>query len=95
MDPAKFEIIINWEAFKTVKNVQKSLGFVNFYRKFLENLFPVGNAFNEFNEKNTKFDWPETTNEVFSKLKQIFVTAPLLIQFKKTRETVLKRNVSI
>ena len=46
-------------------------------------------------KKNTKFDWSETTNEVFSKLKQIFVTFLLLIQLDHTRETVLETNVSI
>ena len=37
MDPAKIEIIIKWEALKTVKMVQKFLGFVNFYRKSKKN----------------------------------------------------------
>ena len=46
-------------------------------------------------KKDTKFDWSDATNETFSKLKQIFVTAPLLIQFDNTRETVLETNVSI
>ena len=44
--------------------------------------------------KNTKFDWLETTNETFSKLKQIFVIVFLLVQFYNTRETVLETNVS-
>ena len=46
-------------------------------------------------KKDTKFDWSEATNEAFSKLKQIFFTAPLLIQFDNTRETVLETNASI
>ena len=33
MDPAKIEIIIKWEVFKTVKRVQRFLGSINFYRK--------------------------------------------------------------
>ena len=45
-------------------------------------------------KQNTKFDWSETTNKVFSKLKQIFVIVSLLIQFDNTRETVLKTDVS-
>ena len=94
MDPAKIETIIKWETFKTVKRVQKFLGFVNFYRKFIKKI-PAGNALNEFNKKNTIFDWSEITNETFSKLKQIFVTVPLLIQFDNTRETVLETNVQL
>ena len=46
-------------------------------------------------KKNTKFDWLNTTNEVFSKLKQISVTVFLLIQLDNTRETILETNVSI
>ena len=45
-------------------------------------------------KKDTKFDWSEATNEVFSKLKQIFVTFFLLIQFNNTRETGMEINVS-
>ena len=45
--------------------------------------------------KNTKFDWSETMNEFFSKLKQIFVIVRLLIQFDNTREWVLETKVSI
>ena len=37
----------------------------------------------------------KNNDEVFSKLKQIFVTVLLLIQFNNTRETVLETNVSI
>ena len=37
-DPAKIKIIIKWEAFRTVKRVQKFLGFVNFYREFIKNI---------------------------------------------------------
>ena len=36
MDPTKIEIIIKWEVLKTVKGVQKFLGFVNFYRKLIK-----------------------------------------------------------
>ena len=96
MDPAKIEIIIKWEALKTVKEVQRFLGFVNFYRKFVKNFSQLVMLLTNFmRKKNTKFDWSRTTNEVFSKLKQIFVTVPLLIQFDNTRETVLETNVSI
>ena len=38
MDPAKIEIIIKWEVFKTVKGVQRFLGFANFYRKFIKKI---------------------------------------------------------
>ena len=95
MDPAKIEAIIKWEALKTVKAVQGFLGFANFYRKFIKNFSQLVMPLTNLMKKDTKFDWSETTNEAFSKLKQIFITAPLLIQFDNTRETVLETNVSV
>ena len=55
MDPAKIEIIIKWETFKTVKGVQGFPGLANFYSKFIKKI-PAGNSFNELGKKNTKFD---------------------------------------
>ena len=95
MDPAKIEVIIKWEAFKTVKGVQSFLGFANFYRKFIKNFSQLVMPLTNLVKSNTKFDWLDATNETFLKLKQIFVTAPLLIEFDNTRETVLETNISI
>ena len=36
MDPEKIETLIKWKTFKTVKGVQKFLGFADFYRKFIK-----------------------------------------------------------
>ena len=94
MDPTKVETIIKWEIPKTVKRVQRFLGFANFYRKFVKNFSQLVMPLTNLMKKNTKFDWSETTNEAFSKLKHIFVTAPLLVQFDNTRETVLETDVS-
>ena len=94
MDPAKIEAIIKWEAPKTVKAVQGFLGFANFYRKFIKNFSQLVMPLTNLIKKDAKFDWSEATNEAFSKLKQIFVSAPILIQFDNTRETVLETNVS-
>ena len=65
MDPTKIEIIINWEALKTVKRVKKFLGFANFYRKFIKKKSQLVMPLTKLVKKNTKFDWPDTTNEFF------------------------------
>ena len=95
MDPAKIEIIVKWEALKTVKRVQRFLRFGNFYRKFIKNFSHLVIPLTNLVKKDTKFDWSETTNDAFSKLKHIFVTAPLLIQFDNSRKTMLETKVSI
>ena len=65
MDPAKIEIRIKWEALKTVKRVQRFLGFANFYRKFIKNFSQLVMLLTNLMNKNTKFYWSETTKEAF------------------------------
>ena len=36
MDPEKVQAIFDWEASTSVKDVQAFLGFLNFYRQFVE-----------------------------------------------------------
>ena len=69
MDPTEVEVIVKWEAPKTVKRVQGFLGFADFYRKFIKDFSQLVMPLTNLVKKDTKFDWSEATNEVFSKLK--------------------------
>ena len=71
MDSIRIETIVDWEIFKIMKKIQKNLRFVNFYRKFIKTFSQLIMPLTNLVKKITKFDWPKTTNEVFSKLKQI------------------------
>jgi hypothetical protein len=37
MDPIKLKAVKDWPQPKTVKDIQKFLGFCNFYRRFIKN----------------------------------------------------------
>lgn len=39
MDPSKTNAVRNWPTLKSVKDLQQFLGFANFYRKFIQNLW--------------------------------------------------------
>ena len=54
MDPAKIEIIIKWETLKTVKKVQKFLGFIYFYRKIINKISQLVMFLTNLMEKKTR-----------------------------------------
>lgn len=94
MDPQKIEAILNWEAPKTVKGVQAFLGFANFYRRFIKDFSNLAAPLTQLTKKNVPFHWNQSAQEAFSKLKNLFVSSPVLVQFDFERETVLETDSS-
>jgi len=81
------DIIMNWLIFKTFQEVQIFLKFVNFYRQFMKIYFQIINSLtsllkNNKNKKKTEsFKWCNDVEKMFCKLKEIFMTALILIHF--------------
>lgn len=94
MDPAKVKAIREWEAPKNVKGVQSFLGFANFYRQFIKDYSSIAQPISSLVRKDTKFDWTDGAETAFVRLKEAFVTAPLLVQFDSERETIVETDAS-
>lgn len=94
MDPAKVDAIREWEAPTTVKGVLGFLGFANFYRRFIKGFSEVTAPLYQLVKKDIVFDWSATAEASFNKLKQAFISAPVLAQFKPEDETVLETDSS-
>ena len=41
MDPAKVQAIVDWPTPQKVKDIQKFVGFANFYRRFIDNFSDI------------------------------------------------------
>ena len=78
MDPVKVKAITDWQAPKTVKQVQAFLGFGNFYRRFIKNFSHLAKPLTELTKKGVKFEWTTECNEAFEELKQRFTSEPIL-----------------
>ena len=92
MNSQKMKVIINWKVSQSVKNVQSFIDFVNFYKKFIKNFFSLVMSMIMLIQKNTSFKWFEDVDQRFKKLKAMFVTAFILIQFDHTHMTVIKTD---
>jgi len=47
MDPKKVQVVKEWGELETKKDVQRFLGFANFYRRFIENFAKIVEPLNE------------------------------------------------
>ncbi|CAJ0920365.1 unnamed protein product [Ranitomeya imitator] len=78
-DESKTQAIKNWRVVKNVKEVQRFIGFANFYRCFIRNFSVVVSPITQLTRKRSIFTWTPQAQEAFSHLKSKFTTAPILV----------------
>jgi hypothetical protein len=84
MDPKKLSTIADWPPPSSVKQVQKWLGFTNFYRRFIHGYASLAAPLNDMTKKDdssTPFVLSPAAQESFFKLRNAFQSAPLLRHF--------------
>ncbi|KAK3532190.1 hypothetical protein QTP86_009293 [Hemibagrus guttatus] len=79
MDTNKFRAVTEWPAPATVRELQRFLGFANFYRRFIRNYSSVAAPLTSLlRGKPKKLDWMDQARAAFQRLKDCFTTAPIL-----------------
>ena len=80
MDPTKVSAVMNWPIPRSVKEVQRFLGFANFYRRFIRNFSSVAAPIIALTKKtSSQFSWNPEAGRAFERLKKRFSTQPILI----------------
>lgn len=80
MDPQKLTAVRDWPAPENRKQLQRFLGFANFYRRFIRNYSRVVAPLTCLTSTNRIFQWSSEAQQAFQELKQRFVSAPILVQ---------------
>ena len=78
MDPAKVTRVLEWPTLTTKKEVQSFLGFVNFYRRFIEGFSHIARPLFNLTKNNSDFQWSSDKQSTFDSLKEKVTSAPIL-----------------
>lgn len=94
MDPEKIKTIQDWEAPTRLKDLQKFLGFANFYRRFIQDFSAICRPLNDLTKKEEAWRWGEEQQNAFQRLKDAFSSAPVLAMFDYAKKTILETDAS-
>lgn len=82
VDPAKIRAVEKCPRPETVTQVRSFLGFVNYFRRFIDRYADVSRPLNELlhgaRKKHARVVWTADCQKAFDTLKQLLVTAPVL-----------------
>ncbi|KAK3550597.1 hypothetical protein QTP70_000680 [Hemibagrus guttatus] len=80
MDEKKVTAVRDWPTPTSVKELQRFLGFANFYRRFIKGYSSVTSPLtNLLRNKPKALVWTPAATHAFQTLKQAFTTTPLLV----------------
>ncbi|TIB06886.1 hypothetical protein E3P89_04152 [Wallemia ichthyophaga] len=74
----KVKVVLQWPKLNSVPEIQSFMGFVQYYRKFIEGLSQISLPLTELTKKNKKFTWGEEQQRSFDLLKEKLASAPVL-----------------
>ncbi|KAI3363811.1 hypothetical protein L3Q82_001216 [Scortum barcoo] len=94
MDPAKVSAVASWPTPSSRKQLQRFLGFANFYRRFIRGYSTVAAPLTALTSSKVTFQWSVAANEAFNTLKTRFTSAPILIMPDPERQFVLEVDAS-
>ena len=78
MDPSKVKGVTDWPIPKNRKELWSSLGFLNFYRRFIEGFASTAHPLNALTSEKNSFEWTSTCQQAFDTLKAKITQAPAL-----------------
>ena len=80
MNKDKIKTIQEWKPPRNMKEVQRFLGFANFYHRFIEGYSKIVKPLTLLTQKGNTWDWTKKEQQAFNELKIKFTTEPVLAQ---------------
>ena len=93
-DPRKTQAVRDWPVPGTRKDLQRFLGFANFYRRFVRNFSSIAVPLTVLTSPLVRFSWGALENEAFETLKAALVQAPVLVHPDVSRPFVVEVDAS-
>ncbi|KAJ1571697.1 hypothetical protein NDA11_002284 [Ustilago hordei] len=97
MDPEKIRTVKEWPMPASIHDIQRFLGFANFYRRFIAHFARIAKPLTSLvkpTERFKKFELPEEAQQAFHQLIQAFTSAGVLQHFDYHLPTRLETDAS-
>ena len=94
VDPSKVADIVNMPSPVDKKGVQRLLGTLNFFARYIPNMSTITHPLRELLGKNTPFNWSTTHDNAISQIKRILTSAPVLGYYDVTKPVILETDAS-
>ncbi|KAJ1584817.1 hypothetical protein NDA11_007495 [Ustilago hordei] len=97
MDPEKIRTVKEWPMPASIHDIQRFLGFANFYRRFIAHFARIAKPLTSLvkpTERFKKFELPEEAQQAFYQLIQAFTSAGVLQHFDYHLPTRLETDAS-
>uniref|UniRef100_A0A3P9KPU5 Gypsy retrotransposon integrase-like protein 1 n=2 Tax=Oryzias latipes TaxID=8090 RepID=A0A3P9KPU5_ORYLA len=93
-DPSKLRAVSEWEVPQSRKKLQQFLGFANFYRRFIRNYSSIAAPLTQLTSIKVPYVWNNAADSAFHELKELFTSAPILIQPDPHKQFIVEVDAS-
>ncbi|KAF7640898.1 hypothetical protein LDENG_00006770, partial [Lucifuga dentata] len=94
MDPEKVSAVTTWPVPGSRKQLQRFLGFANFYRRFVRGFSSIAAPLTALTSSKVPFKWTSAAEEAFRDLKSRFTSSPILQMPEPDRQLVVEVDAS-
>ncbi|KAF0755067.1 Integrase catalytic domain-containing protein, partial [Aphis craccivora] len=90
LDSDRIKSIFKYEVPKTIKDLQRFLGMVNYVGNFISNLAMLTKPLRDLLKKNNEFVWTSIHDECVNKLKTLIASPSVLKNYDNTKYVILQ-----
>ena len=94
-DPKKVEVVRNYPAPESAKQVKSFLGLMSYFRRLIEGYSKIAHPLNETLKKDHQFRWTKECQEAFDSLKNKLINAPVLAFPDYSRQFIVTTDSSL
>jgi len=94
MDPVKVARVCKWLTPENWTDVQAFVGFVNFYRRFIQDFSTIARPLFDLTRSDHAWNWGTKEQEAFKHLKMVVTTAPILASPQDSESFHIEANSS-
>jgi len=94
MDPIKVQGITDWPTPTNIHEICSFLGFGNYYKDFIQHYSYITQPLYHLTRKNIAYEWGDKQQKVFTLLKQLFTSYPVLRNPDPDKHYILDTDTS-